>query len=177
MRRRLSRGCVVLAASAATFERVATWSLSVTQRNCAHQARFGRLGAPKQARDFGGPGSHSNGRRPLIAVDAEATARRGVQLLEIIQRNSRIADAQLIDTQKNLALLKAGSRAEDIAEAQARRAAAAAFLDEGKAELDQMRWCERQRRGRCFMVATVGEFMSVYAPTPIAQITIDATTK
>jgi len=59
---------------------------------------------------------------------------------------------QLSDARKKLALLKAGSRAEDIAEAQAKRNAAAALLEVGNAELNQS---------------------AVGAPAPVAQITID----
>jgi HlyD family secretion protein len=93
------------------------------------------------------------------------------QLLEI-QRDSRIADAQLLDAQKKLALLRAGSRVEDIAEAQARRDAAAAFLEEGKAELNQCT-VRAPAAGRVEIVVTVGQFMSVYAPAPIAEITVE----
>jgi multidrug resistance efflux pump len=96
------------------------------------------------------------------------------QLLEV-QRDSRIADAQLLDAQKKLALLRAGSRAEDIAEAQARRDAAAALLEEGKAELDQCT-VRAPAAGTVQIVATVGQFMSVYAPAPIAEITAEGET-
>jgi hypothetical protein len=51
-----------------------------------------------------------------------------------VERDSRIADAPQLDAAKKMALLKAGSRVEDIDEAQGRRAAAYAFLEEGKAE-------------------------------------------
>jgi multidrug efflux pump subunit AcrA (membrane-fusion protein) len=97
------------------------------------------------------------------------------QLLEI-QRDARVAEAQLLDAQTKLALLKAGSRAEDIAEAQARRAAAAAFLEEGKAELDQCA-IRAPAAGTVQVIATVGQFMSVYAPAPIAQMMMDGTNK
>ena len=58
------------------------------------------------------------------------------QLLVTV-RDSRVADAVLVDARKKLALLKAGSRAEDISEAKARRDTVAARLDEGRAKLDQ----------------------------------------
>ena len=93
-----------------------------------------------------------------------------------IQRDSRIADAQLLEARKKLALLRAGSRAEDIAEAQARRDAAAAYLDEGNAELDQCT-IRAPAAGTIQLVATVGEFISIFVPTPIAQIVVDTAAK
>jgi multidrug resistance efflux pump len=54
-----------------------------------------------------------------------------------VERDSRIADVQQLDAAQKLALLKAGSRVEDIDEAQAKRDAASAILEEGKAEFDQ----------------------------------------
>jgi multidrug resistance efflux pump len=93
------------------------------------------------------------------------------QLLEV-QRDSRIADAQLLDAQKKLALLKAGSRIEDTLEAQARRDAAGAVLEESKAELDQCT-VRAPAAGTIQIVATLGQFMSVYAPAPIAEITVE----
>jgi HlyD family secretion protein len=59
-----------------------------------------------------------------------------VQILET-RRDARISAAQLNDAQKRLALLHAGSRDEDIAEAAARRDAAAAELTTAQARLDQ----------------------------------------
>ena len=97
------------------------------------------------------------------------------QLL-LVERDSRIADAQLLDARKKLALLKAGSRVEDIDEARARRDAAAAFLDEGKAELEQCS-VRAPAAGTIKVLATIGEFVSVYAPTPLVQMTIDAAPK
>ena len=58
-----------------------------------------------------------------------------VAQLLVVERDSRVADAILMDARKKLALLNAGSRAEDIAEARAKRDSAAAFLDEGKADV------------------------------------------
>jgi hypothetical protein len=56
-----------------------------------------------------------------------------------VERDSRVADAVLMDARKKLALLHAGSRAEDVAEAKAKRDQAAAFLEERKAEFDQFK--------------------------------------
>jgi HlyD family secretion protein len=97
------------------------------------------------------------------------------QLL-VVERDARIATAQLLDARKKLALLRAGSRAEDIAEAQARRDAAAAFLDEGNAERDQ---CDVRtpEPGTVRLIATLGQFFSAYAPAPVAELTADAPKK
>jgi len=96
--------------------------------------------------------------------------------LLVVERDSRVADAQLLDAQKKLALLKAGSRAEDIAEAQAKRDAAAAFLEEGKAELDQCA-VRAPAPGTIQVLATIGQFVSVFSPTPLVQLTTDAAAK
>ncbi len=94
------------------------------------------------------------------------------QLLAV-QRDSRVADALLVDARKKLALLKAGSRPEDIAEAKAKREAAAANLEEGNAELDECS-VRAPAAGTIQLVATVGQFVSTFAPTPIAEIASDA---
>jgi multidrug resistance efflux pump len=94
------------------------------------------------------------------------------QLL-VDERDSRVADAVLMDARKKLALLKAGSRFEDIAEAKARRDSASALLDEGKAELDQ---CSVRvpAAGTVKVLVTLGQFVSTYAPTTLVQLTPDA---
>jgi multidrug resistance efflux pump len=114
------------------------------------------------------------------ALDRASALQIGVSItraeLFVVERDSRVADAQLQDAQKKLALLKAGSRAEDIAEAQAKRDAAAAFLDEGKAELDQCA-VRAPAPGTVQVVATIGQFVSVFSPTPLIQLTTDGATK
>jgi multidrug resistance efflux pump len=94
------------------------------------------------------------------------------QLL-VVERDSRVADAQLVDARKKLALLNAGSRAEDIAEAKARRDGAAAFLGEGKADLDQCS-VRAPAAGTVKILVTVGQFVSTYAPATLIQLTLDA---
>jgi HlyD family secretion protein len=108
-------------------------------------------------------------RASAMPIDVAITR---AQLL-VVERDDRIATAQLLDARKKLALLKAGSRAEDIAEAEARRDAAAAFLDEGKADLEQCS-VRAPAPGTIHVVATLGEFVSVYSPTPLVQLTTDA---
>jgi multidrug efflux pump subunit AcrA (membrane-fusion protein) len=79
----------------------------------------------------------------------------------VVERDSHVADAQLVDARKKLALLNAGSRAEDIAEAKARRDGAAAFLSEGKADLDQCS-VRAPAAGTVKIFVTVGQFVSTY---------------
>ena len=112
------------------------------------------------------------GRASALQIGVTVTR---AQLLSV-ERDSRVADAQLMDARKKLALLKAGSRAEDIAEAQAKRDAAAAFLDEGKAELDQCT-VRAPASGTAQVAVTIGQFLSVYSPTTVVQITSDPAEK
>ena len=79
----------------------------------------------------------------------------------------------LVDARKKLALLKVGCRFEDIAEAKAWRDRAAAFLDEGKADLDQCS-VRAPAVGTIKVLVTLGQLVSTYAPTPLVQLTPDA---
>jgi HlyD family secretion protein len=89
-----------------------------------------------------------------------------------VERDARIADAQQLDAAKKLALLKAGSRVEDIDEAQARHDAASAYLEEGKADLDQCA-IRAPASGVIQFAVTRGQFVSTYAPAPLAQLTTE----
>jgi multidrug resistance efflux pump len=113
----------------------------------------------------------------LAALERADALKAGVTITEAqvlaVQRDSRIADALLMDAHKKLALLRAGSRSEDIAEAKARRDAAAAYLEEGGADLDQCS-VHAPAAGTIQIVATIGQLVSIYAPTPIALLTPDA---
>jgi len=90
------------------------------------------------------------------------------QLLEG-RREARVTAAQLDDAKKRLALLVAGSRQEDIAEALARHDAAAALLEEGQAQLDQ---CSLKApvAGVVQVVANVGQFVSTAVPATLARL-------
>ena len=94
------------------------------------------------------------------------------QLLEG-RRDQRITAAQLNDAQKRLALLHAGSREEDIAEALARRNAAAAELSLAQARLDQCT-VRAPAAGTVEFIATPGQFVSEAVPTTLAKLTLDA---
>ena len=88
------------------------------------------------------------------------------------QRDARISAAQLVDAQRRLDLLHAGSRVEDIAEAQARYGAAAALLDEGKAEVAQCT-VRAPVTGKVDLIATLGQYVSTAVPVTLAQLTPD----
>ena len=96
--------------------------------------------------------------------------------LFLAQRDYRIAEAELVEAEKRLTLINAGSRPEDIAEGQAKRDAAAAFLEEGKAELDQCS-VRAPAAGTAQIVATGGQFVSVLWQAPLVQVTIDPAAK
>jgi len=87
-------------------------------------------------------------------------------------RGGGVTAAQLDDARKRLALLVAGSRQEDIAEALARRDAAAASLEEGRAQLDQ---CSLKApvAGVVQVTTNVGQFVSVAIPQTLARLTPD----
>jgi multidrug resistance efflux pump len=114
------------------------------------------------------------------AADAFARARaltEGVtitraQLLET-RRDSRVSAAQLNDAQKRLDLLHAGSRHEDIDEAQARRDEAQAELDLAKARLEQCA-VVAPVAGTAQILVSPGQFVSEYAPAPLVKLTPDA---
>jgi multidrug efflux pump subunit AcrA (membrane-fusion protein) len=86
-----------------------------------------------------------------------------------VERDSRVADAVLMDARKRLALLQAGSRAEDVAEAKAKRDQAAAFLEEGKAEFDQCA-VRAPAAGTVKVLVTLGQYVSTFAPATLVQL-------
>jgi multidrug efflux pump subunit AcrA (membrane-fusion protein) len=90
----------------------------------------------------------------------------------VVERDSRVADAVLMDARKRLALLQAGSRAEDVAEAKAKRDQAAAFLEEGKAEFDQCA-VRAPAAGTVKVLVTLGQYVSTFAPATLVQLKPD----
>jgi multidrug resistance efflux pump len=86
------------------------------------------------------------------------------------ERAARISAAQVVDAQARLDLLRAGSRAEDIAEADAKRDAALAALDEAKAKLAQ---CSVRSPIDAVVVARLvsrGQFVSSMVPTVLLEL-------
>jgi multidrug efflux pump subunit AcrA (membrane-fusion protein) len=111
------------------------------------------------------------------ALDRARAMEVGVSItlaqLLVVERDSRVAGAVLVDARKKLALLRAGTRVEDIAEAKAKRDSAGAFLDEGKADLEQCA-VKAPAAGTVKVLVTLGQFVSTYAPTTLVQLTPDA---
>ena len=94
------------------------------------------------------------------------------QLLQA-RRDARVSAAQLNDAQQRLALLRAGSRQEDIEEALARRDSAAAQLADAKAKLEQCT-VRAPVAGVVELDATPGQYVSEAVPTTLARLTPDA---
>ncbi|HEY2184942.1 MAG TPA: hypothetical protein VGH39_08100 [Xanthobacteraceae bacterium] len=70
------------------------------------------------------------------------------------------------------ASFEAGSRAEDVAEAKAKRDQAASFLEEGKAEFDQCT-VRAPAAGTVKVLVTLGQYVSTFAPTTLVQLKPD----
>lgn len=114
------------------------------------------------------------------AEEAQAAFDRATELREGIsisraallqaRRDARVTAAQLEDQKRRLDLLYAGSRAEDIAEAAARRDSAAALHDEAKAMFDQC-FLRAPAAGSVKVLATPGQFVSTNVPVTLVQLT------
>jgi HlyD family secretion protein len=88
----------------------------------------------------------------------------------VVERDSRVADAVLMDARKRLALLQVGSRAEDVAEAKAKRDH---FLEERKAEFDQCT-VRTPAAGTVKVLVTLGQYVSIFVPATLVQLKPDA---
>lgn len=89
------------------------------------------------------------------------------------QRDSRIAAAQLAEARAKLDLLRAGSREEDVREAQAKRNSATADLENARARLAQ---CSIRAPSDGIIVdvlANPGEFLSLAVPTTLIRLVAD----
>jgi HlyD family secretion protein len=94
------------------------------------------------------------------------------RLLET-QRDARITAAQLAEAQARLALLREGSREEDVREAQARRTNAAAELDVARARLDQCSVRAPVDGVVAEVLVNPGQFLSLAIPTTLLRIIAD----
>jgi multidrug resistance efflux pump len=114
------------------------------------------------------------------AEEAQAAYDRALELHEGItisranllqaRRDARIGAAQLEDQKRRLDLLHAGSRAEDISEAAAKRDSASALLEEAKALFDQC-FLRAPAAGNVKVLATPGQFVSTNVPVTLVQLT------
>ena len=90
-------------------------------------------------------------------------------LLEV-QRDARIAAAQLEEARSRLNLLRAGSREEDIRDAKALRDAAAADLDATRARLAQCAIAAPAAGTVLDVDVNAGQFLSLAVPQPLLHI-------
>jgi multidrug resistance efflux pump len=90
-------------------------------------------------------------------------------LLEV-QRDARIAAAQLEEARSRLNLLRAGSREEDIRDAQALRDAAAADLDATRARLAQCSIAAPAAGTVLDVDVNAGQFLSLAVPQPLLHV-------
>jgi multidrug resistance efflux pump len=90
-----------------------------------------------------------------------------------VKRDARMADALLEEARARLALLKAGSRAEDIAEARARRDMALAQRDQSAASLDYCAVHAPSDGVVLAVPATPGQFISTAIPVTLVTIIDD----
>lgn len=89
------------------------------------------------------------------------------------QRDARITAAQLVDAQRKLDLLHAGSREEDIRENLARRDAAEAAVTQARANVDRCA-VRAPVPGTVKVLVTLGQFVSVNVPATLAELTPDS---
>lgn len=90
-------------------------------------------------------------------------------LLEV-QRDARIAAAQLEEARARLNLLRAGSREEDVRDAKALRDAAAADLDASRARLAQCSITAPANGTVLDVDVNAGQFLSLAVPQPLLHI-------
>jgi len=94
------------------------------------------------------------------------------RLLET-QRDARITAAQLAEAQARLALLREGSREEDVREAQARRNNAAAELEIARARLEQCSVRAPVDGVVAEVLVNPGQFLSLAVPATLLRIIAD----
>ncbi len=90
-----------------------------------------------------------------------------------VKRDTRIAAAQLDEAKARLSLLRAGSREEDIRQAEALRNAAAAEVDSTRARLDQCSVHSPVDGVVLDVLANPGQYLSLAVPQPLLHIVQD----
>jgi len=90
-----------------------------------------------------------------------------------VQRDARIAAAQLEEARARLALLRAGAREEDVREAKALRDAAAADLEGSRARLDQCSVHAPVDGVVLDVLVSQGQFLSLAVPEPLLHVVPD----
>jgi multidrug resistance efflux pump len=90
-----------------------------------------------------------------------------------VQRDARIAAAQLEEARARLSLLRAGSREEDIRQSEALRDAAAAEVEATRVRLDQCTVRAPVDGTVLDVAANAGEYISLAVPQPLLHILPD----
>jgi HlyD family secretion protein len=101
----------------------------------------------------------------------EGTASRA--RLQETERDSKMSAAQLLEARERLRLLQAGARGEDIIEAEAKKEAALAAVDQARARLDQ---CTVRALSNGIILTThvtPGQFISSATPAPLLRMVDD----
>ncbi len=110
-------------------------------------------------------------------LDRTLALHEGVTVTEArvleVQRDARIAAAQLEEARARLSLLRAGSREEDVRQAKALRDAAAAGLDASRARLDQCSVRAPVDGTVLDVLVNQGQFLSSAVPQPLLHIVPD----
>jgi multidrug resistance efflux pump len=94
------------------------------------------------------------------------------RMLEV-KRDARIASAQLEEARAKLSLLRAGSREEDLRQAEAARDAAMAQVETGRVRLDQCVIRAPADGVVLDVLATPGQFVSTAIPQPLLRVLAD----
>jgi HlyD family secretion protein len=94
-----------------------------------------------------------------------------------VERDARIAAAQLEEARARLSLLKAGAREEDVREAKALRDAAAADLEGSRARFDQCSVHAPVDGVVLDVLVSQGQFLSLAVPQPLLHIVPDGQTR
>ena len=150
-----------LAAAQATFDRYRNGSRADEIAVGEAVVRYAQARADEAAKALGRADAMQEG----VTI---TTAR----LLEV-QRDARIAAAQLEEARSKLSLLRAGSREEDIRHAQALRDTAAAQLEASRARLDQCTIHAPADGTVLDMLVNPGQFVSFAVPQPLLHIVPD----
>jgi multidrug resistance efflux pump len=150
-----------LAAAQATFDRYRNGSRADEIAVGEAVVRYAQARADEAAKALGRADAMQEG----VTI---TTAR----LLEV-QRDARIAAAQLEEARSKLSLLRAGSREEDIRHAQALRDTAGAQLEAGRARLEQCTIHAPADGTVLDVPVNPGQFVSFAVPQPLLHIAPD----
>jgi HlyD family secretion protein len=94
--------------------------------------------------------------------------------LQEAERDSKMAAAQVLEARQRLRMLQAGARGEDIIEAEAKKAVAAAGLDTARARLDQCTVRSPLAGTVLSTAVTPGQYISATMASPLLKMVDDS---